>query len=201
MKATARRRRGKPESRYIELKQMLEERRREIQAEVQGKMRDVRAEGAWGGKTERSARRGRELRGRHPGDIEFALIQMKSETLNKINDALIAARAGRLRQLLRVRRGNRRKAAARAALRGPLQGLRGGPGDRRAARASARPPRRLVAVPRHVTSGVRDRGSAGGGARTPPHRPSHCNPHQLSSRRALSQRLASSTSPIERRSP
>ena len=30
------------ETRYSELKQMLDERRREIQAEVQGKMRDVR---------------------------------------------------------------------------------------------------------------------------------------------------------------
>jgi len=37
-------------SRYTELKQMLDERRREIQAEVQGKMRDVRAEGTWGSK-------------------------------------------------------------------------------------------------------------------------------------------------------
>ena len=37
-------------SRYSELKDMLEERRREIQAEVQGKMRDVRAEGTCGGK-------------------------------------------------------------------------------------------------------------------------------------------------------
>ena len=34
-------------SRYTELKQMLDERRSEIQAEVQGKMRDVRAEGTW----------------------------------------------------------------------------------------------------------------------------------------------------------
>ena len=41
---------AKPRSRYAELKRMLEERRREIQAEVQGKMRDVRSEGAWGGK-------------------------------------------------------------------------------------------------------------------------------------------------------
>jgi RNA polymerase-binding transcription factor DksA len=37
-------------TRYSELKRMLEERRREIQAEVQGRMRDVRSEGAWGGK-------------------------------------------------------------------------------------------------------------------------------------------------------
>ena len=41
---------GAPRSRYSELKHMLDERRREIQAEVQGKMRGVREEGAWGGK-------------------------------------------------------------------------------------------------------------------------------------------------------
>ena len=37
-------------TRYSELKRMLETRRRELQAEVQGKIRDVRAEGSWGGK-------------------------------------------------------------------------------------------------------------------------------------------------------
>ena len=37
-------------SRYAELKQMLDGRRRELQAEVQGKMRVVREEGTWGGK-------------------------------------------------------------------------------------------------------------------------------------------------------
>ena len=34
-------------TRYSELKQMLDERRREIHAEVQGKMRGVREEGTW----------------------------------------------------------------------------------------------------------------------------------------------------------
>ena len=37
-------------SRYSELKAMLESRRRELHAEVQDKMRDVRSEGTWGGK-------------------------------------------------------------------------------------------------------------------------------------------------------
>ena len=82
----------KPRSRYAELKQMLEERRREIQAEVQGKIRDVRAEGAYGGKSEVfDAVESSEAD--IQDDIEFALIQMKSETLNKIHDAL-----GRLEQ-------------------------------------------------------------------------------------------------------
>ena len=142
-------------TRYSELKQMLEDRRREIQAEVQGKMRDVRSEGTWGGKQNEVFDAVESSEADIQDDIEFALIQMKSETLNKINDALVAARAGRLRQLLRVRRGNRREAPAGAALRGPLQGLRGGPRGGRAARASdGRPPRHLVAVPRHVRPGV-----------------------------------------------
>jgi DnaK suppressor protein len=80
--------RGRMErSRYAELKQMLDARRREIQAEVQGKMRDVREEGTWGGQNEvLDAVESSEADIQE--DIEFALIQMKSETLNKINDAL-----------------------------------------------------------------------------------------------------------------
>ena len=74
-------------TRYSELKQILDGRRREIQAEVQGKMRDVRAAGEVGklndvfDAVESSEADIQE-------DIEFALIQMKSETLNKITDAL-----------------------------------------------------------------------------------------------------------------
>ena len=74
-------------ARYTELKQMLEGRRREIQAEVQGKIRDVRAEGAWGGKSEVfDAVESSEADIQE--DIEFALIQMKAETLQRINEAL-----------------------------------------------------------------------------------------------------------------
>jgi DnaK suppressor protein len=81
----------KPSSRYNELKQMLEDRRREIQAEVQGKIRDVRAEGS--GKSEVfDAVESSEAD--IQDDIEFALIQMKSETLNKIHDALARLEAG-----------------------------------------------------------------------------------------------------------
>jgi DnaK suppressor protein len=77
-----------PKSRYTELKRMLEDRRREIQAEVQGKMRDVRSEGAWGGKVNEVFDAVESSESDIQDDIEFALIQMKSETLNKINDAL-----------------------------------------------------------------------------------------------------------------
>jgi len=83
----------KPRSRYNELKKMLEERQREIQAEVQGKIRDVRAEASMGGKNEVfDAVESSEAD--IQDDIEFALIQMKSETLNKINDALIRLENG-----------------------------------------------------------------------------------------------------------
>ena len=80
-------------SRYSELKQMLHERQREIQAEVQGKMRNVRAEGTWGGKLNEVLDAVESAEADIQEDIEFALVQMKSETLNKINDAL-----GRLEQ-------------------------------------------------------------------------------------------------------
>ena len=81
-------------SRYTELKQMLQERRSELQAEVQGKMRDVRgAEGAWGVKQNEVLDAVESSEADIQEEIEFALIQMKSETLNKIDDAL-----GRLEQ-------------------------------------------------------------------------------------------------------
>ena len=81
-------------SRYSELKQMLEERQREIQAEVQGKMRDVRAEGTWGGKNNEVLGAVESAEADIQEDIEFALVQMKSETLNKINDALTRLEQG-----------------------------------------------------------------------------------------------------------
>jgi RNA polymerase-binding transcription factor len=84
----------KPTSRYQDLKQMLEDRRREIQAEVQGKMRDVRAEGSWGGKQNEVLDAVESSEADIQDEIEFALIQMKSETLNKINDALARLEQG-----------------------------------------------------------------------------------------------------------
>ena len=124
------------QTRYAELKGILEERRREILSEVQEKMRDVRAEGAFGeGQGVLDAAEASEAD--IQDDIEFALIQMKSETLHKIDEALVAARRGHLRLLFRVRRRDFGAAPARAAVRGPLQGLRRSPGSRRAARTAA----------------------------------------------------------------
>jgi DnaK suppressor protein len=80
---------GAPRSRYADLKQMLEERRREIQAEVQGKMRGVREEGTWGGKLNEVLDAVESAEADIQEELEFSLVQMKSETLNKINDALV----------------------------------------------------------------------------------------------------------------
>ena len=73
------------DSRYSELRQMLEDRRRELMNQVQGRMRDVRTEGV---KDREVLDQGESSEVDIQGDIEFALIQMKSETLNKINEAL-----------------------------------------------------------------------------------------------------------------
>ena len=73
--------------RYAELRHILEERRREILSQVQEKMRDVRAEGAFGegqGVLDAAETSEADIQ----DDIEFALIQMKSETLHKIEEAL-----------------------------------------------------------------------------------------------------------------
>ena len=85
---------GTPRSRYTELKRMLEDRRREIQAEVQGKMRGVREEGTWGGKLNEVLDAVESAEADIQEDLEFALVQMKSETLNKINDALVRLEQG-----------------------------------------------------------------------------------------------------------
>ena len=74
-------------NRYRELKQMLEGRRRELQAEVQGKMRDVRATGE-GVKLSEVYDAVESSEADIQEDIELALIQMKSETLTKVDDAL-----------------------------------------------------------------------------------------------------------------
>src|SRR6185369_1499238 len=85
---------GMPRTRYSDLKQMLDDRRREIQAEVQGKMRGVREEGSWGGKLNEVLDAVESAEADIQEDLEFALVQMKSETLNKINDALVRLEQG-----------------------------------------------------------------------------------------------------------
>jgi DnaK suppressor protein len=81
-------------ARYNELKRMLDERRNELQAAVKGKMRDVRAEAVWGGKQNEVLDAVESSEADIQEDIEFALIQMKSETLNKVTDALARLKQG-----------------------------------------------------------------------------------------------------------
>ena len=57
-------------------------------------MRDVREEGAWGGKMNEVLDAVESSEADIQEDIEFALIQMKSETLNKIHDALVRLERG-----------------------------------------------------------------------------------------------------------
>ena len=75
------------DDRYQELRRILEDRRDEIAGEVQHKIRNVRTEG-----THMTNHRAADLTETSEADIqddiEFALIQMKAETLDKIGAAL-----------------------------------------------------------------------------------------------------------------
>jgi DnaK suppressor protein len=74
--------------RHVELKRLLEERRQEILSEVKEKMRDVRIEGELGesqGVLDSAETSESDIQ----DEIEFALIQMKAETLHKIDEALL----------------------------------------------------------------------------------------------------------------
>lgn len=73
-------------ARYEELRKILENRQRDILSEVQGRIRGVRAEGSE--KPHEVMDPGETSEVDIQEDIEFALIQMKAETLNKINEAL-----------------------------------------------------------------------------------------------------------------
>ena len=79
--------------RYTELKQILEGHRLEIIAEVKDKMRDVRSEGAL------MPRQGvrdevESTEADIQDDIGFSLLQMKTETLNKVGEALLGLDVG-----------------------------------------------------------------------------------------------------------
>jgi len=82
-----------PTRRYEDLKRILQDRRREILSQVQGKIRDVRTEGS-SSKLNEVFDAGESSEADIQEDIEFALISMKSETLNKIEDALMRLEQG-----------------------------------------------------------------------------------------------------------
>ncbi len=86
MATTAKKRKMNTE-RYTTLKQMLEDRKRQIVSQLHDKIRDVRTENE-SGKMSNVLDQGESSEAGIQEDIEFALIQMKSETLNRINEAL-----------------------------------------------------------------------------------------------------------------
>ena len=73
--------------RYAELTRILEERRREIMDQVQEKIRDVRTESP-NSPTQGVLDAAESSEADIQDEIEFALIQMKAETLTKIEEAL-----------------------------------------------------------------------------------------------------------------
>jgi DnaK suppressor protein len=73
--------------RYAELTSILEERRREIMDQVQEKIRDVRSESP-NSPTQGVLDAAESSEADIQDEIEFALIQMKAETLSKIEEAL-----------------------------------------------------------------------------------------------------------------
>jgi DnaK suppressor protein len=78
--------------RHEELKRMLEGRQQEILNEVRDKIREVRTEAAV--MDHKAPDPGNLLDTDIDEDIEFALIQMKAETLGKINEALARLEEG-----------------------------------------------------------------------------------------------------------
>ncbi len=81
------------DERYQELRQILENRRDEIAGEVQHKIRNVRSEATQTAK-HRAADATDTAEADIQDDIEFALIQMKAETLNRIDAALTRLEEG-----------------------------------------------------------------------------------------------------------
>jgi DnaK suppressor protein len=79
--------------RYEELKRLLETRRREILSQVHEKIRGVRTENS-GKKMSEVYDAGESSDSDIQEDIEFALIQMKTETLGKIDEALARLEEG-----------------------------------------------------------------------------------------------------------
>ena len=160
-------------SRYSDLKRMLEDRRRELQAEVQGKMRGVREEGSWGGKLNEVLDTVESAEADIQEEIEFALVQMKSETLSKVNDALVRLEQGNYGNCFDCGEeiAEKRLRALPFAVRCK---------DCEEARETAEQRERQLTARRGTSSLFLDmyesgvptiRGSAGGGASFPPHRP------------------------------
>jgi DnaK suppressor protein len=77
-------------TRMIALKQMLSERRRELVAEVHTRIRDSRS-----GQPKEVRDSGEDSDAEHQGDVEFSLLQVRAETLHRIDEALRRLDAGK----------------------------------------------------------------------------------------------------------
>ena len=111
---------------------MLISRQRELLNELQGKIRSVRDEGS---RQKPTALNLGDSEVDAQDDLEFVLIQMKAETANKINEALLRLEEGRYGLCFECGERDRPGAVARAAFRGSLQGLRRRHRDGTAARS------------------------------------------------------------------
>jgi RNA polymerase-binding transcription factor len=87
-------------TRSADLRQMLHERRREMDGDVQSRLRDGRAT------------RAQEVRDQlddsdanNQGDIDFALLQMRAKTVSRIDEALVRLDAGRYGACVECGRG------------------------------------------------------------------------------------------------
>ena len=74
-----------PKTRANELREILETRRRDLAQDVQGRIRDARAENA---NQRQTVDQGDVSEVDTQDEIEFALLQMKADTLNRIDAAL-----------------------------------------------------------------------------------------------------------------
>lgn len=75
--------------RHADLRQMLQDRRRQVRADVQSRIHDVRVDGP-DSVLDAGENSGADIQ----GDIELALIQMRAETLDRIDEALVHLEAG-----------------------------------------------------------------------------------------------------------
>jgi DnaK suppressor protein len=81
-------------SRYDDLKVMLDDRRDQIRVALHGKMRDVRADAVSGGRLTEVFDAVESSDADIQGDIELALLEMQSETLKQIEEALVRLEQG-----------------------------------------------------------------------------------------------------------
>lgn len=79
-------------ARHAELKQMLDERRRRLEAAVRGRIRDVRADVLDPSHDVRDEAESSQVDSQT--DLDFALIELKSETLARVTAALAHLEAG-----------------------------------------------------------------------------------------------------------